>query len=65
MSKQFLLENDFGAYYVERKFAWLPTYINGDLGWLRFYWWQTLKNKDGTDSEIETGYWNDPRKNLS
>lgn len=49
-------------YFLERRFAWLPEYINGTLGWLRFYWLQTGE-KDG---EIQRGYmnayWHDPRE---
>lgn len=36
------------TYYVERRFAWLPAYCQGQLVWFWFYWVTWPEKPDGS-----------------
>lgn len=45
--------------YIEKCFAWIPTYINGTLIWFQHYWWQSSVPYNALN---EYGYLYDPTK---
>jgi hypothetical protein len=50
----------FGQLYTRRVFLWIPAYINGSMGWLRFAWDIWWIDDKGKRQEC-SGSWSDPR----